>query len=423
MRRLFLICLLALVAGVFLVSLLEKDPGYILIAYGDTTIEMSVWTGIALALTSFFLLYLIIRSWTNTRKIPAKVGGWMDERNEKATSNHANRGLTAFVEGHWDRASKSLEQVAERSDKPLVYYLLAAQAGQAMGDEATVEKNLVKAQQSSGGNTSDLAVGLAQGQLQLDRGQLEQALATLTRVKSLSSAHPVTLKLLAQTYERLDDWEQLRKLLPELKRSHAFPATELAALERKVYSSLLGYTTSASPHAVSELEHTWKLLPKELAADAEMQCVYARQLVAAGAPVAAEKFLRKALRKSWDERLVHAYGLAPGEDLVQQMQLAESWLKDRPNNAELLLCLGRLALDNQAWDKAQEYLEASLSLSNRPETCAELANLLARLGKPEQSIDYFKQCVQGATASTALAPLPAPAIASLPGGASGQPVV
>ncbi len=423
MRRLFLICLAALLAGVFLVGLLEKDPGYVLIAYGDTTVEMSVWTGIGLTLAGFFLLYLLLRSWSNTRKIPAKMGGWMEQRNEKAVSNQANRGLTAFVEGKWDRASKNLEQVADRSDTPLAYYLLAAQAGHAMGDDATAEKNLHKARKNSGNNTSELAVGLAQAQLQLDRGQLEQALATLTRVKTLSSSHPVTVKLLAQTYERLDDWEQLRKLLPELRRSQAIPAVELAKLERKVFSSLMRQTTSVSPNAVAQLEKTWKLLPKELAGDPEMEAVYASQLITAGAPAVAEKFLRKALRKSWDDRLVHCYGLAPGEDLVQQLQLAESWLKDRPNNPELLLCLGRLALDNQAWDKAQEYLEASLQLSNRPETCAELANLLARLGKPEQSVDYFQQCVQGAAAATALAPLPRPAVvASLPpGGEPGKP--
>jgi len=215
----------------------------------------------------------------------------------------------------------------------------------------------------------------------------------------------------------------LRKLLPELKRSRALPEAELGALERKIYASLIEQTTSASTNAVAQLEKTWKLLPKELAGDPEMEAVYARQLIAAGAPAVAEKFLRKALRKSWDDRLVHCYGLAPGEDLAQQMQLAESWLKDRPNNPELLLCLGRLALDNNAWDKAQEYLEASLSLSNRPETCAELANLLARLGKPEQSVDYFQQCVQGAVATNALASLPKPAAASLPQEGSGQPTV
>jgi HemY protein len=299
--------------------------------------------------------------------------------------------------------------------------LLAAQAGHAMGDDAAAEKYLHKARKSAPSNTSDLAVGLAQAQLQLDKGQLEQALATLTRVKSLSSSHPVTVKLLAQTYERLYDWEQLRKLLPELKRSQALPAEQLGKLERKVYASLIGQTTSASSGAVAQLEKTWRLLPKELAGDPEMEAVYARQLIAAGAPAVAEKFLRKALRKSWDDRLVHCYGLAPGEDLAQQLQLAEGWLKDRPNNPELLLCLGRLALDNHAWDKAQEYLQASLNLSNRPETCAELANLLARTGKPEQSVDYFQQCVQGAAAATALASLPRPAVASLPQDGSGQP--
>jgi HemY protein len=388
MRRLFLICLIALLAGVFLVSLLEKDPGYILIAYGKTTIEMSVWMGIGLALASFALLYFLLRAWRNTRKLPGKVGRWMGDRSERATHNRANLGLTDFIEGRWERARKSLVQVAERSDEPLIYYLLAARASHAMGDDKGLESNLIKAEQSA--SNSDLAVGLTQAELYLQRGQLEQALVTLERVRAVSPSHPVALKLLAQTYERLQDWPQLKKLLPDMRRANALPGNEMDALEHKVCVSLLNADVGAA-----RLEQAWKSLPKTCVNDVEMQCLYAGQLIQAGASDTAEQFLRKVIRKSWDDRLVHSYGLAIGDDVVRQLEIAQRWQADRPNNPELLLCLGRLSLANQAWDKAQEYLESSLALSDKPETCAELGNLLARLGKQQQSIDYFQRCLPG----------------------------
>lgn len=390
MRRLFLACMLALVAGVVMVSLLEKEPGYILIAYGQTTIEMSVWTGIGLALGGFFLLYLLLRSWRTTRRLPRKVGRWMDGRSLRVSHNRTNRGLIAFTEGRWERARKTLVQVAERSDAPLIYYLLAARASHALGDDKEQEKYLQKAEQSTSG--ADLAVGLTQAEFQLERGQLEQALATLMRVRAVSSSHPVALKLLAETYEGLDDWSHLRKLLPDLRRAEVMDSQQLRELERKVYVSLLEEAGAGTSSA--ELEKTWKLLPKNLAGDADMEALYAGLLVQAGAHQQAEKFLRKSLNKSWDDKLVHWYGLVRSDDLARQLQTAEGWHKERPNSAELLLCMGRLSAAKQSLADAQQYFESSLKLSNKPETCAELGSLLARMGKAEASVDYFQQGLQ-----------------------------
>ncbi len=404
MRRLFLACMLALVAGVVMVSLLEKEPGYILIAYGQTTIEMSVWTGIGLALGGFFLLYLLLRSWRTTRRLPRKVGRWMDGRSLRVSHNRTNRGLIAFTEGRWERARKTLVQVAERSDAPLIYYLLAARASHALGEDKEQEKYLQKAEQSTSG--ADLAVGLTQAEFQLERGQLEQALATLMRVRAVSSSHPVALKLLAETYEGLDDWSHLRKLLPDLRRADVMGSQQLRDLERKVYVALLEEAGASAGNSSAELEKTWKLLPKNLASDADMESLYAGLLVQAGAHQQAEKFLRKSLKKSWDDKLVHWYGLVRSDDLARQLQTAEDWHKERPNSAELLLCMGRLAVAKQSLADAQQYFESSLKLSNKPETCAELGSLLARMGKAEASVDYFQQGLQVAASATPQLPGP-----------------
>ena len=48
MRKLFALVLIALLLGVGVVALIETDPGYLLLAYGDYTLESSLWVGVVL---------------------------------------------------------------------------------------------------------------------------------------------------------------------------------------------------------------------------------------------------------------------------------------------------------------------------------------------------------------------------------------
>src|SRR5690606_9032267 len=75
----------------------------------------------------------------------------------------------------------------------------------------------------------------------------------------------------------------------------------------------------------------------------------------------------------------------------RQLALAESWLRDHPDDAGLLLCLGRLALMNRLWGKAREYFQAALARVPDAQTYAELARLLAHLGEHEASSRYYER--------------------------------
>ena len=91
--------------------------------------------------------------------------------------------------------------------------------------------------------------------------------------------------------------------------------------------------------------------------------------------------LYAAIKRQYDDRLVERYGRVQGSDPARQLANAEGWLKDHPQNAVLLLALGRLSLRNALWGKARDYLEASLRFDHRPETCAELARLARAAGR------------------------------------------
>ena len=64
------------------------------------------------------------------------------------------------------------------------------------------------------------AVLLTQAELQLDRKQYEQALATLRRIEENSRDHSHALALLGRLYFRLQDWSQLAELLPRLRKQN-----------------------------------------------------------------------------------------------------------------------------------------------------------------------------------------------------------
>lgn len=67
MKKLFVLILLSLIAGVFLAIQLARDPGYILIAYGNYTFETSLF-----ALAVALLLLLAIA------KLLLSVLGWLN---------------------------------------------------------------------------------------------------------------------------------------------------------------------------------------------------------------------------------------------------------------------------------------------------------------------------------------------------------
>ena len=61
MRKLFAIALVALLLGVTIVAVIETDPGYVLVAYGNYTLEASLWVGSLLLLLLVALVFLSLR--------------------------------------------------------------------------------------------------------------------------------------------------------------------------------------------------------------------------------------------------------------------------------------------------------------------------------------------------------------------------
>ncbi|MEB3734659.1 hypothetical protein ULF88_12275 [Halopseudomonas pachastrellae] len=136
-----------------------------------------------------------------------------------------------------------LKRSAPHAELPLINYLAAARAANELEDYPECDALLREAYETT--PKADVAIAVTQAQLQIARGQLEQALATLTRLRKEHPKHLYALKLLSQVYVRLEDWHSLLDLLPELRRQKVLREEEQQALERQVHVALLAPSRAA----------------------------------------------------------------------------------------------------------------------------------------------------------------------------------
>jgi len=411
MIRLLLILLIALLVGTGLSLGLAYDLGYIRVSLGNYLIETNFWVGLGLIVVLVMLSLFLIGLLKRFRQGTGLMATWVSRGNERRARRRTTKGLLALAEGNWPRARKLLVSSANHADTPLINYLAAAQASFESGDHDSVDQLLRQAFESTPG--SSLAVGLTQAQLQLAGNRLEQALATLLRLRKEAPHHPFVLKLLKNTYLRLEDWRELSKLLPDLRKRSVLTEKELDDLERQVWHNLLEQAAAdcerrrkEDPEATLEpLTRLWDELPRFVRRDEYTIRDYAGLLARLGDEGQAETLLRKVLRNHWSDELINLYGRLEGHQPDEQLIIAEQWLKHRTNNPELLLALGRLSLRNELWGKAREYFETSLKLRRNRETLAELSRLNAHMGEEEASI---KLLMQGLETDHGLPDLPMP---------------
>jgi HemY protein len=390
MRKIFVLVLIALLAGVAVVALIETDPGYVLVAYGNYTLESSVWVGLLLLLLFTGLVYVSLRLIRKLLSGQNSLVSWLGSRRSRQAARQTTQGLISFIEGNWLKSRRQLLRGVNGNDAPLLNYLTAARASYRLNDLDKMREYLGAAEDSEA--QAGIAIELTQAEMKLHAGQYEQALATLVRARRNAGKHPYVLDLLRQAYVGLNDWSKLADLLPEVKKYKVLSDEKILELERTVYSQLLRESASAPTGNVAEnLVNQWQKIPAHLRKDTGLGQSYVSLLIEHGASDAAGKVILRFLKKEWDSKFVRLYGLLDSSAPAKQLAQAESWLAANDRDAQLMLCLGRLSARDSLWGKARDYFEASYRLEKNAEVCAELGRLLHSLGEEKVAAAYFRE--------------------------------
>jgi HemY protein len=311
------------------------------------------------------------------------------------------RGLLALIEGNWKRAEETLNYTAPDSDIPTMHYLGAARAAQHQQASERREAYLKLAMETNA--RAELAINLTRAELQLDGKQIVQAKQTLAKLRAQSPNHRQVLRLSCKLHVESGDWQEIVDLLPTVKQRKVFAANALNELENKAYTQLLTRMADAS-----RLEKLWLQLPQTLRQQAALIEVYAAQMHALGHGNKALGPLGKALRTTWNPRLVRLYGMIDSDDRGNQITAAEQWLPTHGDDVELSLALGKLCFRHALWGKARYYLENSIKKEARPESYRLLAETLERIGDKEAAAVYCRKGLVLATGGALMATTAAP---------------
>ncbi|MET0330971.1 MAG: heme biosynthesis HemY N-terminal domain-containing protein [Dyella sp.] len=363
-RWIFVLVLLAALTA-FGWHWLAEDPGYVLLRMRGWTVETTLVAAVVLLALAWALLSGLwyLAQWPF---------GMLSRRHRRLSSRRLGDGLIALTEGRNGDAERDLTRAARLRVLHAPALLAAAEAAARRGELKRALEALDQASQSA-----PQAARVLRARLLRRDGKPAEALALLAPEADNASLTPGGWRELALAALASGNPRRAREALAPLQKSGALGTRGYAALEARVLAAVLVNASDAVA-----LNAAWSQLSKAQRRQPAAIDSYARRAAGFGAVLPAMDEVESALRREWSPLLIETYGALGENDLDARLHRAEAWLDAHPNDAALLLTLGRMCVRLQVWGKARQYLERSLALNPTSGAWEALGDTMAGLGEP-----------------------------------------
>jgi HemY protein len=368
------------------------NSGYVLVVAPPYRIELSLNLLVAVLLALLFIAYFVVRLAVITIRLPTEVRDFRArQRHEKA---HAAmmEGLRAYFEGRYAKAERASAAALEMGQSPeavAINAVVAARSAHELRRYSQRDEFIGKAESSRVDETT-LRV-ITHAELLLDERRPEEALKLLASLRATGDRqHTAALRLELKAQQLGRNWAAVLDLLGQLERRNALDMSVITQLRRHAYLEAFKSRTR-DPRALKEY---WQNIPQSDKKDSKLAAAAATASAALGDCATAHQIIEQSLDDQWDSELAELYGEYPADDAIRQIERAEGWLEWHPNDASLLLALGRLCAHCGLWGKAQNYLEASLSLEPSYTAHLALARLYEKTGRPEPAKHHYDEGLQ-----------------------------
>lgn len=382
-----LFAFIALLLAVWLGVLMHQQSGYVLIGFSHWRVEMSAWLALLILVLSFLLFYGLWRFISGAYHLPHRYQQWRYQRREHKSLQCLERGVCALLEGQWKQAEHHFLKAAEMEELRFVGYLGAAKAAQEEQNRDRRDAYLQKAGEKKTKEQA-LALGITQASWQLESEQWQPALLTLTQTSALAPKNPLILLGMKRVYVALQQWGSVKDLLPKLQKTQVMDEAKFLELQLQVYGVLLARSAESLQYA--PLKNRWDAIPKALREQPQLLSLYIRYLLRLQQTEEAERLLKVQLKKTKDPQLLELYAQLASADSAKQLQRAEGWLTDEPNNPALLFCLGQLCARHRLWGKARDYFEAALKIEPQPAIYLAQGKVLEELGDQTAALTSYR---------------------------------
>jgi len=393
--NLFLAVLLALLLGGSLGWLFLQDPGYVLIAWKQVSVELSLTLAVLLLIAAAVAGLMMLELLLGVFGLRRLLRHWSDRRKAQRAERLLAQGLALQLRGESVRAEQKLLHSARLSPDSFAAAWLASESARGRQEYRLAEDYL----ELAAGRGDHLPLELARVRLWMAGGQWEAAAARLKNLYSHYRKEPALAEMLVDALVRLQAWQELADWLPKL--AGQLGRTRAAALAVDAHRQVMLWMAQTGSRidrtaSLRRLNDYWQALQPALREQPELVEACAESMLRQGFDDEAEPLVRDALSRQWHNGLAALYGRIRSSRPDEALKQAREWQVRHPHNPLLLLTVGRLCLQTRDWASARASFEHSLSLGKSAETYAEYVRLLQHLNDPE-TVHYLVAGLQQLT--------------------------
>lgn len=378
----WLIGLFSVAAGLSIAA--RYNDGYVLLVLPPWRVEVSLNLAVLAVVAGFVLVYMLVRLVMNTLAMPGQVQAFRSRKAREKGVRALHTAVISLFEGRYGQAIKSAEIAVNTNEAPGLAALVAARAAHAMRDEPRFEAWLAKAAAHDGEIRS--ARLMTQADLHCRSRNFDAATASLEALRRGGQRHIAALRLALKVHQDAGNWEEVLRLARQLEKHKAIGSEYAAILKARCHQELL----KGLENDPAGLLRYFDGLPSVERRDSKLAALTARSLIESGDGASAQRVIEQSLESTWDPLLARLYAQCQGGDVMARLAQAETWLKAHPQEANLLLTLGKLCIEQKLWGKAQSYLEAALAVEPGRITHLELAHLFDQLNRPESANRHYR---------------------------------
>ncbi len=361
------------------------SKGYVLLVYPPYKFEMALSFLIVALIFGGAALYGFIRLASHTLGLPRQVHDYRLRRSRNRARNAMDQALTAFFEGHYRRAEKFAAVALKLHETPALSAVVAARSAHEQRN-FEARDNYLKAAEIVAPEGKLLNL-IAQAEFLVEERRPREALEVLDAAKVIAPRNPALLRLEIRAHTLARNWENVLTGVTQLYKFKDFDRKQLEPIRLNALRESLNATIKDS----ASLQESWRKIPSVDRLDPGIAASAARAFIAVDMNDDAQAILERALEHQWDSDLALLYAEVPSEKPLAQIERAEAWLREHPGDASLLLALGKLCAAEKLWGKAQSYIEASLSVEPSRAAHAAYAQLMEKMGKPEEALRYNRR--------------------------------
>ena len=392
MRTLFwVIALFALAVGLVIAA--RYNEGYVLVALPPYRIEIALSLLLVLLAVGFIVLHSAVRLISSALLMPSRVREYRLARRRDKAQSCLTSAFEAYFEGRYARAEQAATQSIELGENARLAAIVAARAAHELRAYERRDAHLKRA--AAGAPEHDAISAITEAEFLLDERRPQEALEQLKR---LPRRHTAALKLELKAQQQMRHWDEVSALVPELEKRGVLDPDQA----EKVRTHALAESLTRKAGDAYALDEAWKKVSEADRTQPVVAAAAARAYIRLARSADAQVIIEQSLEAQWDGELVELYA-DTAADSVRQIERAEEWLKQHPNDAALLLALGRVCARQALWGKAQSYLEASISVEPTHAAHLELARLHEKLGNDDGARRHYRESLELALAKVSAA--------------------